>query len=96
VKIIVDNESVSVMMSASPEINDMKTTAELIQQIESEINMTGQTGLAIATLIARLDYAEKTGRSALRNLQTVYESIGNDAMTESSAKYLKEFNYILA
>jgi|LakMenEpi03Aug12_release.lakeMendotaPanAssembly.Ray.scaffolds.fasta_scaffold4034137_1 hypothetical protein len=74
----------------------MKTTNELIQQIESQINMTGQTGIAIGTLIARLAYAEKTGRSALRNLQTVYESIGNDTMADVTSKQSKQFDEVLA
>ena len=71
-------------------------TIELIAKIESEINMTGEIGLAIGTLVARLTYAERTGREALRNLQTVYESIGNDTMTEVTSKHLKQFNEVTA
>ena len=74
----------------------MKTTNEIIEQIESEINMAGQTGLAIGTLIARLAYAEKIGRSALKNLQVVYESIGNDAMADVISKQSKQFDEVLA
>jgi hypothetical protein len=74
----------------------MKTTNELIQKIESEINMTGQAGLAMGTLIERLAYAEKIGRSALKNLQVVYESTGNDVMADVISRQSKQFDEVLA
>lgn len=59
-----------------------RTNEEIIIEIESEIKMTGSVGLNISVLKARLDYAESVAKVSLRNIQTVYESIGNDLMAE--------------
>lgn len=71
-------------------------TQEILDKLETEINPTGQLGLGIGTLAARLDFARKIGRNALRNLQTVYETIGNDTMAELVAQELKRFDDVLA
>ena len=71
------------------------TTEEMIEKLESEIKPTGQIGLLIGTLVAKLEYAQKSGQNALRNLQTVYESIGNDLMADMVAKELKRFKDVL-
>lgn len=56
---------------------------EIAEEIEKEVCPTGRVGLLIGTLLARLIYADRIASNALRNLQSVYEKNGNDAMAEA-------------
>lgn len=64
---------------------------EILAEIEKEINPTGRVGLNIGILAARLKYAEDMAENALKNLKTVYESIGNDSMASVCEKSLNNF-----
>lgn len=72
-----------------------KTALELQAEIEQEVNPTGNLGLKIGTVFARLQYAEQMAESALRNLQTVYEGNGNDRMAELTKECLHRFYAVM-
>jgi len=73
----------------------MKTNEEIVAEIEKEIQPTGQVGLLIGVLVARLKYAETAAQGALCALIGVNQSIGNDAMTETAQKALNNLNGVM-
>lgn len=70
------------------------TSKEIVNRIEETINPTSALGLMIGTLFARLELYQKNSYSALRNLQTLQENIGNDVMADITARHIKTLESI--
>lgn len=65
------------------------TSKEIANKIEETINPTSELGMLIGTLYARLELYQKNSYSALRNLQTLQEQVGNDLMADITKRHLQ-------
>ena len=67
----------------------MKTNQEIIDYIESAINPSSEIGLALGTLAARLELADKNVNALGQSLIAQFQSCGNELMAETVSKTLK-------